>query len=101
MTSDMPGGWTEWREADAEVKDLCKKVKPIVEKKTGKNFAVFEPLTYRTQVVEGTNYDIKVYVGNDTCALLRVWQKPYGEIAEVRCALVPLPSVEFYKKYTA
>ncbi|XP_037391209.1 cystatin-A-like isoform X2 [Pygocentrus nattereri] len=81
MTSAMPGGWTDWKDANEEVKELCKKVKPIVEKQTGKQFAVFETLTFRTQIVAGKNYNIKVYAGNNMCAVLEFWQKLDGEIA--------------------
>uniref|UniRef100_A0AAR2KSL8 Cystatin domain-containing protein n=1 Tax=Pygocentrus nattereri TaxID=42514 RepID=A0AAR2KSL8_PYGNA len=35
-------------------------LKPEVEEKTGKTFTVFEALMYRKQIVEGTNYELKV-----------------------------------------
>ncbi|KAL6457728.1 hypothetical protein MHYP_G00346910 [Metynnis hypsauchen] len=60
MASVRSGGWTEWTDADEKVKSLCWTLKPEVEEKTGKTFTVFEALMYRTQIVEGTKYGIKV-----------------------------------------
>uniref|UniRef100_A0AAR2IXZ6 Cystatin domain-containing protein n=1 Tax=Pygocentrus nattereri TaxID=42514 RepID=A0AAR2IXZ6_PYGNA len=39
----------------------CSYIKNI-EKQTGKQFAVFETLTFRTQIVAGKNYNIKVQI---------------------------------------
>jgi len=40
-------------------------LKDAIEKKAGKQFKVFKPLSYATQVVNGTNYFVKIDVGNE------------------------------------
>jgi len=68
----MPGGASASREADAEVQSLCDQIKAELEGKAGKTFGVFTALEVRTQVVNGTNYFVKVDVGNDDCLHVRI-----------------------------
>ncbi|NXY83378.1 CYTB protein, partial [Alcedo cyanopectus] len=50
------------------------KVKPQLEEKEGKTFDVFSAVEFKTQVVAGTNYFIKVHVGNEEFVHLRVFR---------------------------
>ncbi|NWX86566.1 CYTB protein, partial [Nothoprocta ornata] len=50
------------------------KVKPQLEEKEGKTFDVFTAVEYKSQTVAGTNFFIKVYVGNDEFVHLRVFR---------------------------
>ena len=61
----MCGGFGAVKPADDEIKSLVAKVKGDAEKKLGKNYAVFEAVSYSAQVVCGTNYAVKVKVGEN------------------------------------
>ncbi|NXM60136.1 CYTB protein, partial [Illadopsis cleaveri] len=50
------------------------KVKAQLEEKEGKTFEVFTAVEFKTQVVAGTNYFIKVHVGNEEFMHLRVFK---------------------------
>ncbi|KAM4044436.1 leukocyte cysteine proteinase inhibitor 1-like [Anomaloglossus baeobatrachus] len=59
----MAGGFGEQKPATAEVQDACDKVKPQFVKETGANAAKFKALFYKSQVVAGINYLVKVDTG--------------------------------------
>ncbi|XP_060940495.1 cystatin-B-like [Limanda limanda] len=71
----MLGGYTEARKADGEIQKISDAMRTEVEARTGKNYDMFKPEMYKTQLVAGTNYFIKVYVGGDDHVHLRVYQK--------------------------
>nr|ACD12025.1 hypothetical protein [Isometrus maculatus] len=66
--------------ADDVVVEIVEKVKDEVQTKTGRMFEKFEALLYRTQLVNGVNYFIKVAVGNDEHLHLRAHKSFQGEI---------------------
>ncbi|KAH8020336.1 hypothetical protein HPB51_000786 [Rhipicephalus microplus] len=69
MASPRVGGLSqELKPADATVQEICDKVRSDVEKKLGQNFAEFTPVNYRTQVVNGTNYFVKVSIYKSSLA---------------------------------
>ncbi|KAI4888017.1 hypothetical protein NFI96_034682 [Prochilodus magdalenae] len=68
------GGTTEAKDANDEVQKICDEMKPHAEEKAGKTFEVFTAKTYKTQLVAGTNYFIKVHVGGDDYVHLRVYK---------------------------
>jgi len=57
-----------------EVHALIAEVKDKVEAKTGATYAVFEAVAYKTQVVAGTNYFVKVKVGDDDHLHVRIYK---------------------------
>ncbi|XP_073166890.1 protein MIX23 isoform X3 [Lepidochelys kempii] len=62
------------------VNDRSWKVKPQLEERENKTYPVFVAIKYKTQVVAGTNYFIKVSISNSTdeCVHLKVFQSlPY------------------------
>lgn len=68
------GGPSKAHEATEEIQKICDKVKADAEKKAGKHYAVFKVKTYKTQLVAGTNYFMKVHVGGTDYVHLCVFQ---------------------------
>ncbi|KAF7688415.1 cystatin-B-like [Silurus meridionalis] len=68
------GGMGHVKHANTEVQKICDEVKPQVEAKAGKNFGVFKAIAFSTQTVAGTNYFIKVHVGEKEYLHLRVFR---------------------------
>ena len=60
VTCSIPGGKAPVRDATEEVKEIALAVKAEVEAKVNQTFAVYEAVKYRSQVVAGVNYYIKV-----------------------------------------
>ena len=56
----MCGGFTNDRPMEDDVKQLALQLKGAVEAKMNATYATFEPETFQSQVVAGTNYSIKV-----------------------------------------
>ena len=71
----MCGGFGNALDANDEVKNMAKEMKQQTEQKLGATFTEFEAVKYKTQVVAGTNYLIKVKVGPDQFVHIKVWQK--------------------------
>ncbi|XP_015333844.2 cystatin-B, partial [Marmota marmota marmota] len=63
------GGWC-W---SPSVLSPCQ-VKSQLEEKENQKFPVFKAVSYRSQVVAGTNFFIKVDVGDEKCVHLRVFR---------------------------
>ncbi|OCT91399.1 cystatin-B [Xenopus laevis] len=68
------GGTGAQKVADAEVQEICDKVKAEFLEKSGVNTSLFKAVSYKTQQVAGTNYFIKVNIGDDKCVHIRVYR---------------------------
>ncbi|XP_070263208.1 cystatin-B [Myotis yumanensis] len=70
----MCGGPSETRAATAEIQAIADKVKSQLEEKENKKYPTFKATEYKSQLVAGTNYFIKVQVADDDFVHLRVFQ---------------------------
>uniref|UniRef100_A0A8C9X9G2 Cystatin-B n=1 Tax=Sander lucioperca TaxID=283035 RepID=A0A8C9X9G2_SANLU len=73
---ELSGGVTLYKYSDAteETQDLCDQVKQQVEKKTGVNYVEYKAVKYRSEVVAGTNFLIKVHVGGANYIHLEIFR---------------------------
>ena len=69
----MCGGFTNSRPADDKVKAIALEMKPKVEEALGTTYTQFEAVSFTTQVVAGTNYKIKVKVGDENYVHIKVF----------------------------
>nr|ADF87935.1 cystatin [Eriocheir sinensis] len=69
----MPGGLSEEKPMTPEVQELINEVRPDVEEHLGRPVSRFEGLNYKTQVVSGLNYFVKVDIGDNEVVHIRVY----------------------------
>ena len=69
----MCGGFTNSRPADDNVKAIALEMKPKVEEALGTTYTQFEAVSFTTHVVAGTNYKIKVKVGDENYVHIKVF----------------------------
>ncbi|XP_070568608.1 leukocyte cysteine proteinase inhibitor 1-like [Ptychodera flava] len=74
------GGWTKPQPPTPEVQEMLTSLKEAIEDKAGIFFDTFEVKTYSTQVATGTNYRIKVHVGDDMYIHVRLFENQKGKI---------------------
>ncbi|XP_014739629.1 PREDICTED: cystatin-A-like isoform X1 [Sturnus vulgaris] len=70
----MPGGLSDTKPATPEVQQLVNQVKSQFESRANMNCVTFTAIVYRTQVVAGTMYYIKVQVSEAEYVHLKVFQ---------------------------
>ncbi|XP_021061352.1 cystatin-B [Mus pahari] len=70
----MCGGPSATMPATAETQEIADKVKSQLEEKENQKFDAFKAVSFKRQVVAGTNFFIKVDVGDDKYVHLRVFQ---------------------------
>ena len=68
----MLGGFGAMKDATADIKDIANGMKERVEEALGETYTEFEAVKYTEQVVNGTNYNIKVKVGGDKYIHMKV-----------------------------
>ena len=69
----MLGGFNNAQDADDNVKALVKGMKEKAEAALGEKYSVFEAVKFKTQVVAGTNYLVKVKVGDEKYVHLKIY----------------------------
>ena len=70
----MLGAFTDARDPDEDTLRVVAAVKPLVQEKTNKKYSLFEPVKTKTQVVAGTNYFVKVKVGDNDYLFLKIYE---------------------------
>uniref|UniRef100_A0A8B9YJT8 Cystatin domain-containing protein n=2 Tax=Bos TaxID=9903 RepID=A0A8B9YJT8_BOSMU len=68
------GGFSDTQDATAEIQAIADQVKSQLEEKENKKFPVFKAVKFRSQVVAGMNYLIKVQVDEDDFVHIRVFE---------------------------
>ena len=68
----MFGGPGAMQDADNEIKEIANGMKAHAEKALGETYSEFEAVKYTTQIVNGTNYNIKVKVGGEKYIHIKV-----------------------------
>eukprot|EP00066_Takifugu_rubripes_P016899 XP_011606165.1 PREDICTED: cystatin-A isoform X2 [Takifugu rubripes] len=65
MEDTVCGGLTKTMQATEEIQAKCDQLKHVIEAAEKKAFKVFKAVAYRDQIVCGTNYIVKIFVGQD------------------------------------
>ncbi|KAK2158776.1 hypothetical protein LSH36_164g06010 [Paralvinella palmiformis] len=73
------GGTSPAVEADDRVQSVCDKVKASLEGKVGHKFNEYKALTVTKQVVAGTNYFVKIHIGNEEYIHVRIFHPLPGQ----------------------
>ncbi|XP_028581406.1 cystatin-A-like [Podarcis muralis] len=74
------GGLSPTKPTTPEIQAIADQVKCQLEAKVNQAFNLFEVTEFRTQVVAGTNYFLKVRYAEDKYAHLRVFQNLSGDL---------------------
>ena len=69
----MIGGFTKARLADDEIKKIVKEIQPKIEERTNEKYTVFEAISFKSQVVKGVNYVVKILVDNESFLHARIY----------------------------
>ncbi|KAM7447846.1 hypothetical protein ABFA07_004034 [Porites harrisoni] len=97
----MCGGTSGLKPATEAEQKICDEVKSKAEEKAGTKFSQFVAKSFKTQVVAGTNYFIKVDVGNSSFVHLRVYQTlPHAgstiELTDIKTGLKEDDNLDYF-----
>ncbi|XP_036599996.1 cystatin-A5-like, partial [Trichosurus vulpecula] len=73
-TMVIKGGLSETKPATPEIQKMVDEVKPQLEKKTNEKYDCFEAVSYRSQVVAGSMYYVKVHIGGNKYVHLNIYE---------------------------
>lgn len=71
-----PGGWTEEQAADGATQTLIDQVKIDVAKRVDYPLALYKAISFKSQVVNGVNFNVKVQVDTNKYIRIRILQPP-------------------------
>jgi cystatin-A/B len=77
----MVGGFGQAKAVTDEIRAICDDIRPQVENNLSKSFNTWEPVNFKTQVVAGTNYKVKVKVSDNEFIHVKVF-KPLPHTGE-------------------
>ncbi|XP_047424479.1 cystatin-A-like [Mugil cephalus] len=83
MTDFCHEGWSETEPATEEIQRICDEVKGQVEERTNTKYGIFRALQYRSQVVEGMNYLIKIHAGGFIYLHVMVFEAYGGKLSVI------------------
>ncbi|XP_078060932.1 cystatin-B-like [Mustelus asterias] len=63
-TQEVVGGLVKLSAVSCEIQAIVRSLKPMVEEMLNRSFSVFHAISYRSQLVAGQNYFVKVVVGD-------------------------------------
>ena len=69
----MCGGFTNVNVADEHIQQVADSVKASVESRLNTTLSTYKAISYKSQIVAGTNYKIKVQVGDDKYVHIKVF----------------------------
>ncbi|XP_052014888.1 stefin-3-like [Apodemus sylvaticus] len=75
----IKGGLSETRPATPEIQEIVDKVRPQLEEKTNHKYEKFKAVEYKSQVVAGQNYFIKIDLGCSHFLHMKVYCGLSGE----------------------
>jgi len=70
----MCGGVGSAKPVTDDVRSLCETLKSDLESRSGRTFSIFNPVEVASQVVAGTNYFVKIDVGEGEYVHVRIFQ---------------------------
>ena len=77
----MVGGFGEEHEMTEEVLSMVSALKEDIEVQAGEKFETFNPISYKSQVVAGINFDVTVRTGEAKSVVVRIF-KPLPHTGE-------------------
>ncbi|XP_007942096.1 cystatin-A [Orycteropus afer afer] len=75
----IPGGLTEAKPATPEIQEMVNEIKPQLEEQTNETYEEFKAIEYKTQVVAGVNFYVKVQIGDNTYLHLKIFRSLPGQ----------------------
>ncbi|XP_078087573.1 cystatin-B-like [Mustelus asterias] len=74
-TQEVVSGLDKLSAVSCEIQAIVRSLKPAVEEKLNRSFSIFHAISYRSQLVAGQNYFVKVVVGDgDDYIHIRVFE---------------------------
>lgn len=70
----VPGGWTDTQQADADTQALINQVKGAVSRQENYPLEPYTAISFKSQVVAGVNFIVKVRVNTDDYIHIRIFQ---------------------------